>query len=131
MRRVRGPIFPLFRHPLAPLSRTGRVVVCVLFALWAFAMIGGLVAGPCRRRAGARRPRARTSRSPATTRRSTALPLKSTQVDVRIAGVIADVTVTQRYRNEGQRPIEARYVFPGSTQRRGARDDRCAWASAC
>lgn len=44
------------------------------------------------------------------------LPLKSTQVDVRISGVIADVTVTQRYRNEGQRPIEARYVFPGSTQ---------------
>lgn len=44
------------------------------------------------------------------------LPLKSTQVDVRIAGVIADVTVTQTYRNEGTRPIEAKYVFPGSTQ---------------
>ena len=43
------------------------------------------------------------------------LPLKSTKVDVRISGVIADVTVTQQYRNEGQRPIEARYVFPGST----------------
>ncbi|HSB99952.1 MAG TPA: VIT and VWA domain-containing protein, partial [Burkholderiaceae bacterium] len=45
-----------------------------------------------------------------------ALPLKATQVDVRIAGVIAAVTVTQRYRNEGQRPIEARYIFPGSTR---------------
>ena len=45
-----------------------------------------------------------------------ALPLKATHVDVRIAGVIADVTVTQKYRNEGQRPIEARYVFPGSTR---------------
>jgi Ca-activated chloride channel homolog len=45
-----------------------------------------------------------------------ALPLKSTRVDVRIAGVIADVTVTQHYRNEGQRPIEATYVFPGSTR---------------
>lgn len=44
------------------------------------------------------------------------LPLKSTQVDVRISGVIADVTVTQHYRNDGQRAIEARYVFPGSTQ---------------
>ncbi|RYF76699.1 MAG: VWA domain-containing protein, partial [Comamonadaceae bacterium] len=44
------------------------------------------------------------------------LPLKSTQVDVRIAGVIADVTVTQSYRNEGTRPIEAKYVFPGSTK---------------
>jgi len=43
------------------------------------------------------------------------LPLKSTRVDVRIAGVIADVTVTQHYRNEGQRALEARYVFPGST----------------
>jgi Ca-activated chloride channel homolog len=45
-----------------------------------------------------------------------ALPLKATQVDVRIAGVIAAVTVTQHYRNEGQRAIEARYIFPGSTQ---------------
>jgi len=44
------------------------------------------------------------------------LPLKSTQVDVRISGVIADVTVTQHYKNEGQRAIEAKYVFPGSTK---------------
>ena len=44
------------------------------------------------------------------------LPLKSTKVDVRISGVIADVTVTQRYKNEGQRAIEAKYVFPGSTK---------------
>ena len=52
------------------------------------------------------------SDDPATDR----LPLKSTKVDVRISGVIADVTVTQQYKNEGQRPIEARYVFPGSTR---------------
>jgi len=45
-----------------------------------------------------------------------ALPLKRTDVDVRILGVIADVTVRQRYRNEGTRTIEARYVFPGSTR---------------
>jgi Ca-activated chloride channel family protein len=45
-----------------------------------------------------------------------ALPLKSTQVEARIAGVIADVTVTQIYKNEGTRPIEAKYVFPGSTR---------------
>jgi len=44
------------------------------------------------------------------------LPLKATQVDVRVTGVIADVTVTQQYKNEGARPIEARYVFPGSTR---------------
>ena len=45
-----------------------------------------------------------------------ALPLKGTAVDVKISGVIADVTVTQTYRNEGKRAIEARYVFPGSTK---------------
>ena len=45
-----------------------------------------------------------------------ALPLKGTTVDVRIAGVIADVTVTQHYRNEGTQAIEAQYVFPGSTR---------------
>ncbi|XAH23669.1 VIT and VWA domain-containing protein [Xylophilus sp. GW821-FHT01B05] len=44
------------------------------------------------------------------------LPLKGTEVEVRVSGVIADVTVTQHYRNEGTRPIEARYVFPGSTR---------------
>jgi Ca-activated chloride channel family protein len=44
------------------------------------------------------------------------LPLKGTDVAVNIAGVIADVRVTQRYRNEGQNPIEAEYVFPGSTR---------------
>ncbi|MBZ5590331.1 MAG: VIT and VWA domain-containing protein [Acidobacteriia bacterium] len=44
------------------------------------------------------------------------LPLKSTSADVRIAGVIADVTVTQVYRNEGKRTLEAIYVFPGSTR---------------
>lgn len=44
------------------------------------------------------------------------LPLKSTDVNVKVAGVIADVTVTQRYKNEGTRPIEAKYVFPASTR---------------
>lgn len=44
------------------------------------------------------------------------LPLKKTHVDVRIVGVIADVTVTQEYHNEGKAPLEARYVFPGSTR---------------
>lgn len=44
------------------------------------------------------------------------LPLKSTDAKVRISGVTADVVLTQRYRNEGTRPIEARYVFPGSTE---------------
>jgi len=44
------------------------------------------------------------------------LPLKSTAADVRIAGIIADVTVTQIYRNEGTRALEAIYIFPASTR---------------
>jgi Ca-activated chloride channel family protein len=44
------------------------------------------------------------------------LPLRSTAVEVSIAGVIADVTVRQRYHNDGRGPIEAEYVFPGSTR---------------
>jgi Ca-activated chloride channel family protein len=44
------------------------------------------------------------------------LPLKSSTAEVNIAGVIADVVITQTYRNEGGRPLEAIYVFPGSTR---------------
>jgi Ca-activated chloride channel family protein len=44
------------------------------------------------------------------------LPLKSTAATVDIAGVIADVKVTQLYKNEGKRPIEAIYTFPASTR---------------
>jgi len=43
-------------------------------------------------------------------------PLKETKASVSISGMIADVTVTQRYMNEGTRPINARYVFPASTR---------------
>ncbi len=44
------------------------------------------------------------------------MPLKSTDVSVNIAGVIADVKVLQIYKNEGKKPIEAIYIFPGSTR---------------
>jgi Ca-activated chloride channel family protein len=44
------------------------------------------------------------------------LPLKDTQVEISVSGVIADVKVTQTYRNEGSRPINASYVFPASTR---------------
>ncbi len=44
------------------------------------------------------------------------LPLKSTSAKVAIAGVIADIQVTQVYRNTGTKTIEAIYVFPGSTR---------------
>ncbi len=45
-----------------------------------------------------------------------AFPLKSTQVSARLAGIIAEVEVTQVYANEADVPIEAVYVFPGSTR---------------
>jgi len=44
------------------------------------------------------------------------LPLKSTRAAVSIAGVIADVKVTQVYRNTGKSPVEATYIFPASTR---------------
>ena len=44
------------------------------------------------------------------------MPLKSTNVRATIAGVIADVVVTQTYSNAGGVPLEATYVFPGSTR---------------
>ena len=102
-------------HPIRPLTHVGRVMLCIALSL--FAAILTLAWSPAR----ADDSEARKGESPyffvdngdpGTDR----LPLKSTAVDVRISGVIADVTVTQHYRNEGQRPIEARYVFPGSTQ---------------
>ena len=44
------------------------------------------------------------------------LPLRSTSAVVNISGVIADVLVTQIYKNAGKRPLEAIYVFPASTR---------------
>ena len=44
------------------------------------------------------------------------MPLKSTSARVQIAGVIADVLVTQVYKNEGRETLEALYVFPASTR---------------
>ncbi|MFO0724169.1 MAG: VIT domain-containing protein [Myxococcota bacterium] len=44
------------------------------------------------------------------------VPLKETHTDVDVAGVIAHVKVTQTYENDGTRPLEAIYVFPGSTR---------------
>jgi len=44
------------------------------------------------------------------------LPLKSTSAEVKVVGVIADVLVTQGYKNEGKKPLEAIYIFPASTR---------------
>ena len=43
-------------------------------------------------------------------------PLKETDVITNINGIIAETFVTQTYANEGQNPINARYVFPASTK---------------
>jgi Ca-activated chloride channel homolog len=43
-------------------------------------------------------------------------PMKETRVTARLNGVIASVHVRQRYRNEGTTPINAKYIFPGSTR---------------
>lgn len=45
-----------------------------------------------------------------------AMPLEATHADVHIAGVISDVVVKQTYRNDGDKTISARYVFPASTR---------------
>ena len=105
----------LFRHPLRPLTHVGRFLLCVALSLLAALL---LLVSPPTRADDSEAVKTESpyffvdSNDPSTDR----LPLKSTSVEVRIAGVIADVTVTQHYRNEGQRAIEARYVFPGSTQ---------------
>lgn len=44
------------------------------------------------------------------------IPLKSTKADVKISGNIAHVRISQTYQNTGSIPIEAKYVFPLSTQ---------------
>jgi Ca-activated chloride channel homolog len=43
-------------------------------------------------------------------------PLRSTEVQADISGVIAEVTVRQRYTNDGGSPIHASYIFPASTR---------------
>src|SRR4051812_26012236 len=44
------------------------------------------------------------------------LPLQQSTADVNIAGVIGHVRITQVYGNEGTKPLEAIYVFPGATR---------------
>ena len=44
------------------------------------------------------------------------LPLKQTSANVKVNGFIASVRLSQMYRNEGNQPINATYIFPGSTR---------------
>ena len=45
-----------------------------------------------------------------------ALPLKDTRAEVKIAGAVAQVSITQLYKNQGKKTLEAIYVFPASTR---------------
>jgi Ca-activated chloride channel family protein len=106
---------PLRLLPLRPRSQLGRIILAAVAAVFA-AML--LVAWSPAHADDSEAARAESpyfhvaSDDPTLDR----LPLKGTKVDARIVGPIADVRVVQRYRNEGQRALEARYVFPGSTQ---------------
>ncbi len=109
------PLSRAFNRALQPPTRIGRVLLCVAMSIYAALLM--LMWSPARADdseavKGESPYFIVNSSEPGTDR----MPLKGTQVDVRISGVIADVTVTQHYRNEGQRALDARYVFPGSTQ---------------
>ena len=39
------------------------------------------------------------------------MPLKKTAVDAKLNGYLASVALTQVYRNEGNRPLNATYIF--------------------
>lgn len=43
-------------------------------------------------------------------------PLKKTEARVQINGVIAEVVISQTYGNQGQHPINARYIFPAGSR---------------
>ncbi len=100
---------------LRPHSYTGRVILAIatslfaalLIVAWSPAQAGDTEAAP------AEGPYFQVASDDPSLDR---LPLKATRVEARVAGTVADVRVTQVYRNEGSRTIEARYVFPGSTQ---------------
>ncbi|ABM35354.1 VIT and vWA domain-containing protein [Polaromonas naphthalenivorans] len=105
--------------PLSPNARAARWLWLATASLATVCFIA-LSASPAQAQDNGSAPRLKTESPYFFVKSDTpgvdALPLKSTSVDVQISGVIADVTVTQRYKNEGQRAIEARYVFPASTR---------------
>jgi len=97
------------RIPFRPLASTSRFILHVVLAALAAwllvvgspALAGELPAGP--------HLRVRSS-GPA----AQGLTLKATRVEVNIVGMMAEVTVTQQYRHEGLRAVDAAYVFAGS-----------------
>lgn len=97
------------RIPFRPLASTSRFILHVALAAlaaWLVAMgspaqAGGVPQGPGLQ--------LRDSDLAAA-----GLRLEATRVDVNIAGVVAEVAVTQQYRHEGVRAVDAAYVFAGS-----------------
>ena len=104
-------------HLLRPHSHTGRVILAIATSLFAALLIvawsPALASDSDSEAAPAEGPYFHIASDDPTLDR---LPLKSTRVEARVAGTVADVRVTQVYRNEGSRTIEARYVFPGGAQ---------------
>ena len=90
-----------------------RWVLSLLLACFFFIAQGPAVASECE---GCDRSLAPRLWIPDGDPATDALPLKSSQAEIVIEGPFARVSVTQRYGNAGKRPINARYVFPGSTR---------------
>jgi len=93
--------------------------------LWLALLLGGLLAGPGASPLSAQKGKALPAEDKTLSPyfvvltddpTTDALPLKSTRAEVRIAGTVAAVKVTQVYRNQGKKTLEAIYVFPGSTR---------------
>ncbi|MFV0679513.1 VIT domain-containing protein [Ottowia sp.] len=113
------PLQPSPRRVLPPVHRAG--LVAQRMAWWSALAVLVLLAPAARAQTPSPTPKTTQAESPYFFVQGAqpgvdALPLKSTDVKVNVSGVIADVVVTQRYKNEGAVPIEAKYIFPGSTQ---------------
>lgn len=98
------------RIPFRPLASTSRFILhVVLAALAAWLLVVGSPALAGEQQGS--RLQVRTGNP-----LDAGLVLKATRVDVDIAGMMAEVTVTQQYRHEGLRAIDADYVFAGPPQ---------------
>lgn len=75
----------------------------------------GLILVPAGTQAAVRPPSGPHFRAVGEDRPAETLPLEASTYDVRVTGVIAEVRLTQVYRNRGTVAIHADYVFPAST----------------
>lgn len=99
------------RIPFRPLASTSRFFLHVglaVLAAWLVAMGSPAQAGSLPQGPGLRLRDGDAG--------TAGLRLKATRVDVNIAGVMAEVVVTQQYRHEGVHAVDAAYVFAGSPQ---------------